>query len=136
MPILYQWNSDAKDLVIVTFDGAWTWDDFYQHIHEVHNDIKTVPHTVDMLLWHKQLQRLEKRLMHFNEAARLQPTNVGKVIALIPPSESRVTSILMTLAKVVRRIYPSKSSVTITTSLKEAEKILGKKVLVRVGATM
>lgn len=132
MPITYHWNSEAKYLMVITFDGTWTWDDFHNQIKDIHKEIEIVSHTADMLLWHKVAQPLGNPLIHFNSAARQQPANTGMVIVVAPPYNSAAISFLLSLSSIVRKIYPTKSVVTIVMSLAEAEKLLGKKVDTRI----
>jgi hypothetical protein len=50
MAIKITWDNDAHTIIRETFEGAWTWDDFYQRLgKDVPAMMKSVAHRVDIL---------------------------------------------------------------------------------------
>ncbi len=125
MPITYQWTDAAKTVLLATFEGTWTWADFHAKVREMHAEIASLKHPVQMVLWHTVEYPLGNPLIHFNEAARSQPANVSRVVVVAPGERSALRAFVMSLASVVRRLYPTKSAVTIVQSLEDAERLVG-----------
>jgi|GEM_PF-2270043 hypothetical protein len=131
MSIMYQWTDSERVVLLATFDGTWTWADFHTKVREMHAEIAALKHPVQMVLWHRVEYPLGNPLIHFNEAAKMQPANVSRVVVVVPGEKNVVRSFLMSLSSVVRKLYPTKSAVTIVQTLEEAERLLGRPLVVQ-----
>lgn len=80
MPISVRWEADHH-IVIWEFEGAWTWEEYYEQRGSTNEAIRKRAHTVDMIVDMTRSQLLPKNLMtHASSAARQSPTNIGKTI--------------------------------------------------------
>ena len=50
MPITVQWDNEEKTIIYYTFDGAWTWDEFYAVYRDVYAMLDTVQHPVHAIV--------------------------------------------------------------------------------------
>lgn len=113
--------------MIATFAGEWTWHDFQREMSAMHQAVGNQGTPVDLLLWHTSRHPSGNPLMQFNEAIRSQPANVGRVIVLhTNDGGSLILSVMKSLSNIVKRINPTRTSVTIVSTQKEAEALLGR----------
>lgn len=80
MPVSVRFEAD-NHLVIWTFTGSWTWEDYYSNRDQVNQTITATEHAVNMIIDMTGSQLLPKNLMtHAGSAARRAPNNIGKTI--------------------------------------------------------
>lgn len=80
MPVRIYYE-EAKHLVIWEFEGAWTWEEYYDNRRLVNATLESVEHSVDMIINMTHSQLLPQNLMtHAGSAARNAPENIGKTI--------------------------------------------------------
>jgi hypothetical protein len=120
MTITTHWYNEAQSIVLTEFDGKWSWDDFHDAVHEAHELIASVPHTVDLVMFHKVDPPVGNPMMHFHRAMEDQPNNIGQVIIVNPKISPAGKKFMSILANVLGKWFPSKRQVLIVDSLDDA----------------
>jgi hypothetical protein len=122
MPV--RWYSDKKDCVLMEFTQPWSWDHFYEQVHEAHALARSVDYPVDLLVWHHVDLPRGNALLHFHAAFKDQPENIRRVIVIYPDTMAFLLRFFQGLVKIIEGVFPTKGKVKIARSFEEAESIL------------
>lgn len=126
MAISTDWDNEEKTILLSVFEDEWTWADFHDAAKEMHSLIRTVDHSVDLILYHKHPQPLGNPLIHFNSVQKTQPANVGQVIVVNPHMNAALMGFLKVLSNVVMKANKSASAVQIVDNMEEARRTINK----------
>ena len=118
------WDSEAKNYIIVNFKEDWTWEQFHAAVRQMHEMVRSVNYTVDMVMWHQAKFPQGNLLSNFRSAVRDQPKNTGQIIIVPLITRSPIISFMKTLANALEQIYPERSKILMVDSMDEAKLIL------------
>ena len=83
MPITVHWDDPHQTIVRWDFEGAWTWQDFYQAQAESDALITSVEHTVDVVANVARSPSLPRNpLSRYRQARQSTPRNRGVVVVV------------------------------------------------------
>src|SRR5215510_5936004 len=83
MPIIVEWQDEAKTVVLQRYDGRWTWDEFYVACtQDTVNLMRTVPHTVHIFADFTKAQGVPigGAMLHARNVMQHYPANWGTLI--------------------------------------------------------
>lgn len=103
MPILVKWDNDAKTVIRQSFEGAWTWQEFFDSCSKENAGLmKTVPHTVHILSDFTQSGPLPfgGAISQSRNVMKYYPPNWG-IIVIVSGS-----MFIRSLVNTFRRAYP------------------------------
>jgi hypothetical protein len=103
MSIAVEWENDAKTILRFTYEGRWSWEDFYAKIGEGNEMIATVSHPVVSLVdmrksSHIPPDAIEHIRRIIDISAQEQNTNVSVFVGAVLLQEM--------LIKTVNKSYP------------------------------
>jgi hypothetical protein len=119
-----RWEGD--DTIIADFNQAWTWEDFYATVRQMHAEITLKAHTVHMVIVHGAPFPAGNPLRNFQAAIKDQPRNVGQVIVVPHEIASPFQSFMLALVSVVEKINPTKGKIRMVRSLDEARQLIAR----------
>jgi hypothetical protein len=82
MPIHAKWDNDEHTLVLMTFEGKWSWDDYDHGVAVTYALVKSAPHTVDIISYMPpgMLLPAGSPITHLKRAMQDLPENLGKMV--------------------------------------------------------
>ena len=85
MPISFAWADEHHTTVQYTFDGAWTWDDWYA-VYAAGMALETsVDHRVDIILDLRQSGRMPANILaHLKKIITMRPSGQGVYVVVTP----------------------------------------------------
>src|SRR5262245_53175291 len=125
MPVQATWDNSEKTVILLNFEGNWTWEETYEAVEQRNRLVETVANDVDLIV-------------NFGEAGlRVPPnaiTHTRKIMSYPNDQIGRVAivgfkSIHITLWNVVRKIYSTlgkNDQFILVASLDEAREVLTK----------
>jgi len=85
MGITVQWDNESKTVIRQTFDGQWTWDEFYQKNNvKIPTMMKEVAHTVHVFsdFTSSDVPSMGGALKHANNVLDAYPDNWGMLVVV------------------------------------------------------
>ena len=77
MPITVEWDDEAHTVIVLDFDGAWTWDEYEASRQEANVLLKQVSHPVAMIVdFHNSEYSPNDVLTHAHHALDTTPINL------------------------------------------------------------
>jgi hypothetical protein len=81
MPVHAQWDNPQKTIMRWTFEGAWTWDEYYSLRVSTNQEIAAEPHPVDLIVDLSQSKTLPSGVLtHGKNAVSVTPKNIGVTV--------------------------------------------------------
>jgi|SRR5512133_272689 hypothetical protein len=120
MPIRAEWDNDDKTIVVWTFEGHWTWDDYRNTQLESIAMMNTVEHAVDVIA----------DVTHANLLPSNAFSNYKRLAALAAPNRRRVVVItgnffMKTMTETYNKLF-GETAFIFANSLDEAREILAR----------
>ena len=81
MPIVVKWFNSQQSAVLMTFEGQWTWQTFYQGIDEAVVLLDTLAQAVTLVIdLSKSAEMPKGSIAHIRNAQGIQHPNIEKVV--------------------------------------------------------
>lgn len=104
MPVSIRYEND-NHLVVWTFEGKWTLEEYYQHRSHVNKTIEETDGMVDMIVDMTHSSLLPQNLLsQASQAAVKSPTNIGHIVFV------GSNNILQAFFNIFRRLYKAVQS--------------------------
>lgn len=108
-----------QDKLLLEFQYQWNWNSFHSGVSRAHTMIRDVDHDVCLIL-HPAAVFPSNPLPHFRQAFEDQPTNLKRIMVVIPPDgEPLLLSFMRRMAKIINYFFPGKSKVEFVKSIEE-----------------
>jgi hypothetical protein len=106
----------------VEFYEPLTWTAFHESIGQAHNLVASVTYPADLIILDKVGLPEGSALSQFRSAFQSQPINTGRVFVI-----SKQTPVMMSfmgqLARVIQKLFPTKSKILFVSSLEQARRL-------------
>ncbi len=100
------WDNDDKTVMRYTYQGQWTWQEFYGVMEQSHQMMDTVDHPVDILVdMRASAQIPQGAVTQFRRIANVRHPNTGTIVAV---TEARVARMLYDIFATVFRPIASR----------------------------
>ena len=123
MPFQMSWDNPEQDRLLLEFSPPFSWNDFHVGIHDAHQRISSVEHTVDLIIWAHVGMPPGFALPQFRTAFQLQPPNTGRVF-IIPEEKARMLAFIKRLAMILEQAFPQKSPMVFVNSVEQARQMI------------
>lgn len=96
------WDSQQRHVLCAEAQGVWTWDEYYQAIQQMAEQIRTLRERVDIINIRGKGAQMPRgsAIPHFQRALKLLPNNAGAVVNVTTTPFARV------MASVFIKLYP------------------------------
>lgn len=121
MPIVLNWLDDKKTIVLYTFEGSWTWEEFHELDDPIWELIATVDYRIDLIIDWTRSSGFPLGIMSSMHRAgeNVVPQTEGLTISIAGPYLIKI------MLGIFRRTYPKAAAAyRLVTSLDEAITLL------------
>jgi hypothetical protein len=122
MPATIEWDDDAKTRTLFTFDGKWTWEEYYQARAKGIEMVNSVPHTVNLIVDYTHSSFFPDNMLS-NFGSSLQKVPKDFDLAVIVTNSNFVIAMVNMISKLT---FGRKVKFRVTRSLDEARAIFAK----------
>ena len=96
MPIAVTWNSPEKNIILITFDRPWTWEDFDGAFVQMNDMFKSISHNTSVILnISKGGFPPPNAVQHFRRVSENQHSNLDKIVVVGIPTFFRAMLTLL-----------------------------------------
>lgn len=100
MPVTAAWDNADKTCILMTYIGAWTWDEIYQVTDEIKLLMEEVRHKVDIIQdWSRSTSIPPNGLSHAKNLIDKRHPRTGTIVLV------GVNSVFMALWNVLGKLY-------------------------------
>jgi hypothetical protein len=125
MPVKLNWEDAEKRTLIAVYEGAWTWDDYYNTTTRIIELMKSVSQSVDLIVDYRQSAGYPTGnvISHVRAGAKLlrQVSNYGNFAMITTNSFVRIIS---TMYRKLRLQEGRRDQTFMVGDLEEAKKVL------------
>jgi hypothetical protein len=126
---MLRWSSDHKASILIELTEPVTWEEFHRAVHDSHEMVREVDHTVHLLIQVPAQMPDGNPLMHFSGVVKRQPQNLGRVFVIPQLNRAnRIFTFAQRLSLIINRVYPGKGHVVFVQSLEQALTLIGEEV--------
>jgi hypothetical protein len=122
MPVHVRWDDPEHTIIYVRYEGRWTWEEFYQAVHDTQELSATVDHRIDVIA--HMLDGFIPHgapFAHSQNALKQKDARLGRVVVV---SDNRFVQGIM---QVSARVNPRwKEKYSTATSVEEARSLIQK----------
>ena len=124
MPITVTWGDDNKTYTVFTFEGKWTWEEYYRSVEQGFGMVKDCNYTVNILIDMLNCNLFPQNLLsHLGTSMQQAPRPFD--LAVVVTSSRFIEMIAGTIDK----LYGKKSRFKVAKTLDEANTMLKQAVL-------
>lgn len=82
MPTNAIWYNEEKDIAHFTYEGHWTWDEYYEGTYKLYDLMKSVNHPVDVIVEYLEgsSQPSGNPYVHWKNTSEKAPPNRGNMV--------------------------------------------------------
>jgi len=105
MTVKVDWYNAERTIMIYTFVGRWTWEEFYPVFDKMLRDMDTVSHKIDFIMDMLQSEYIPfGAIFHLKRAADTRHPNLGMVIYV------GMNPLLQSIGQVFLKVYPKSAA--------------------------
>lgn len=121
------WHTDNQTVVLITYRDEMDWETLYASLDEAYEMIRSVDHTVDMIILDQIGLPRGNPMVHFQNAVKNQPPNAGDLY-VIPGGSRAMLPFIKQIANIVVKGMPGKAMPIFVNSLEEAESRIAERI--------